>query len=107
MDLIRRAPSPALVVAVLALVLALAGAAIAGPSALERALTKTKVKTIARNEARKAVAAGAPAFAQIDQNGVVSAANSSGICGRRSPNAASLVSESAPRLLVCGLSSSS
>jgi hypothetical protein len=79
MDLIRRAPSPALVVAVLALVLALAGAAIAGPSALERALTKTKVKTIARNEARKAVAAGAPAFAQIDQNGVVSAANSSGI----------------------------
>jgi hypothetical protein len=79
MDRSRPVASPALVVALIALVLAAAGTAIAGPSALERALTKTKVKTIARKAATKAVAAHAPAFAQVDQNGVVNATNSSGI----------------------------
>lgn len=59
--------------------LAAAGTAFAGPSSYERALTKSKVKTIARKQAKKAVAAGAPVFAQIDQNGVVNAAHSSGI----------------------------
>ena len=79
MDRSRPTASQALVVALIALVFAAAGTAVAGPSSFERALTKAKVKTIARKQARKAVAAGAPVFAQVDQNGVVSAANSSGI----------------------------
>ncbi|MFN8159419.1 MAG: hypothetical protein U0R52_00025, partial [Solirubrobacterales bacterium] len=79
MDRNRPNASQVLIVALIALVLTAAGTAIAGPSSLERALTKTKVKAIARKQATKAVAAAAPAFAQVDQNGVVNAANSSGI----------------------------
>src|SRR6266511_1433412 len=43
-------PSPAIVVAVLALVAALAGTAIAGPDASTSAITKNKVKKIARQQ---------------------------------------------------------
>jgi hypothetical protein len=79
MERSRPTASQALVVALIALVFAVAGTAVAGPSSFERALTKAKVKTIARKQAHKAVAARAPIFAQVDQNGVVKAANSSGI----------------------------
>jgi hypothetical protein len=79
MDRNRPTASEALVVALIALVFAAAGTAIAEPSAFERALTKSKVRTIARKQANKAVAARAPVFAQVDQNGVVNGANSSGI----------------------------
>jgi hypothetical protein len=72
-------PSPALIVAVIALVVAAAGSALAGPGALERALTKSEVKEIAGKAAKKAVAAKAPAFAQVDKDGVVNEANSRGI----------------------------
>ena len=68
--------SPALIVAVIALVVAATGTALAGPAALERALTKSEVKAIAGKAAKKAVAARAPVFAQIDQDGIVDAANS-------------------------------
>ena len=79
MDRSRPTASQALVVALIALVFAAAGTAVAGPSSVERALTKAKVKTIARKQANKAVAAGAPVFAQVDQNGIVNAAHASGI----------------------------
>jgi len=79
MDRSRPVVSPALVVALITLVVAAAGTAVAGPSSLERALTKSKVKAIARKQATKAVATAAPVFAQIDQNGIVNSANSSGI----------------------------
>lgn len=79
MDRSRPTASQALVVALIALVFAAAGTAVAGPSSVERALTKAKVKTIARKQAKKAVAAGAPVFAQVDQNGIVNAAHASGI----------------------------
>jgi hypothetical protein len=75
----RPTASQALVVALLALVLAAAGTAIAEPSLVERALTKSKVRVIARKQANKAVAAAAPIFAQVDQNGVLNGTNSSGI----------------------------
>jgi hypothetical protein len=77
MDRSRSNVPPALVVALIALVFAAAGAALAGPASLERALPKSQVKTIADKVARKTVAAGAPAFARVDQNGVVDAANAS------------------------------
>jgi len=79
MDRNRPTATQALVVALIALILAAAGTAVAGPSSFERALTKSKVKTIAREQANKAVAAKAPVFARVDQNGVVDGASSSGI----------------------------
>jgi hypothetical protein len=46
-------PSPALVVAILALVAALAGTAVAGPGASSSAITKSKVKKIANKQITK------------------------------------------------------
>jgi hypothetical protein len=59
--MIRRRPSPALVVAVVALVAALAGTAIAGPGASTsaKAVTKAKVKKIAKKQVNKALPLGA------------------------------------------------
>jgi hypothetical protein len=48
-------PSPALVVAVFALVAALAGTAVAQPGAGTSAITKSKVKKISKKQANKAV----------------------------------------------------
>jgi hypothetical protein len=48
-----RKPSPAILVAVLALVAALAGTAVAGPDASTSAITKKKVKKIARKQINK------------------------------------------------------
>ena len=45
-------PSPAMVVACVALSFALAGSAVAGTDALNRAVTKSKVKQIAKKQAR-------------------------------------------------------
>ncbi len=75
MDRNRLRVSPALVVALAALVLAVAGTAVAGPAVLERALTKAKVRTIATKVSNKAV----PAYAHVNAAGVVDAANSKGI----------------------------
>lgn len=69
-------PSPALIVAVIALVAALAGTALAGTDGLTKAVTKSKVKKIAKTQADKRIdarvlkheplhligAAGEPAF---------------------------------------------
>jgi hypothetical protein len=53
--IISARPSPAIVVAVVALVAALAGTAIAGPGASTSALTKAKVKSIATKKANQAI----------------------------------------------------
>jgi hypothetical protein len=53
--IIRSRPSPAIIVAVVALVAALAGTAVAGPGASSSAITKSKVKTIANKQADKAI----------------------------------------------------
>jgi hypothetical protein len=50
-----RMPSPAILVAMLALVAALAGTALAGPDATPSALTKSKVKKIAKKQINKLV----------------------------------------------------
>jgi hypothetical protein len=46
-------PSPAIVVAVMALVVALAGTAVAGPGAQSSAITKKKVKKVAKKQINK------------------------------------------------------
>jgi hypothetical protein len=52
-------PSPAIIVAVVALVAALAGTAVAGPGAGSSALNKAKVKLISQKQARKVLKADA------------------------------------------------
>jgi hypothetical protein len=47
-------PSPAMVLAAIALVLAMAGTAIAGPNAISSKITKSKVKQIAKKQIKKA-----------------------------------------------------
>ena len=49
----RSRPSPAFVVAVIALTAAFAGTAIAGPDAITSAVTKSKVKQIAKKQGKK------------------------------------------------------
>jgi hypothetical protein len=51
----RSRPSPAIIVAVVALIAALAGTAMAGPDASTSVLNRAKVKNIARKQANKAV----------------------------------------------------
>jgi hypothetical protein len=50
-----RRPSPAMVLAAIALILAMAGTAIAGPDAISNKITKSKVKKIAKKQAGKVV----------------------------------------------------
>jgi len=56
----RVRPSPAMIVAALALVVALAGTAIAAPDIATRAVTKSKVKKIAKKQAKKQIRKKAP-----------------------------------------------
>jgi len=53
-------PSPALVLAALALVFAMVGTAIAGPDAISSKITKSKVKKISAKQANKAIDAAEP-----------------------------------------------
>ena len=53
-------PSPAIIVAVVALVAALAGTAIAGPGASSSKLTKAKVKLVSQKQANKVLKQEAP-----------------------------------------------
>jgi hypothetical protein len=53
-------PSPAILVAVVALVAALAGTAVAGPGATTSKLNKAKVKLISQKQAKKVLKAEAP-----------------------------------------------
>jgi hypothetical protein len=53
-------PSPALVLAALALVFAMVGTAIAGPDAISNKITKPKVKKISKKQANKAIDKAAP-----------------------------------------------
>ena len=55
MSRLSRAPSPALIVAVVALVAALAGTAIAGPGASVSKITKSKVRTISNKQIDKRI----------------------------------------------------
>jgi hypothetical protein len=83
-------PSPALVLAALALVFAMVGTAVAGPDAISDKITKPKVKKIAKKQANKAIAAAAPElavasadvvglYAHVGPTGIVTDALSSGI----------------------------
>lgn len=56
-------PSPAIIVAVVALVAALAGTAVAGPGAVSSKLTKAKVKLVSQKQARKVLKQEAPNLA--------------------------------------------
>lgn len=72
-------PSPALVVAVLALVAAVAGTAIAGPGASTSAITKSKVKKIANKQIDKRLPlTGADVDYGIHKVTVLSGANTAG-----------------------------
>ncbi len=53
-------PSPAVVIAAFALVFALVGTAVAGPDAISSKITKSKVKTISKKQANKAIDAAEP-----------------------------------------------
>jgi hypothetical protein len=53
-------PSPAIIVAVVALVAALAGTAVAGPGASTSKLNKAKVKLVSQKQAKKVLKAEAP-----------------------------------------------
>ncbi len=85
-------PSPAVVLGIIGLVLALGGTAIAGPAALSRAVTKSKVKQIAKKQANTQITQRAPdlsvasadsanptVFAHVLADGTVDTANSKGI----------------------------
>ncbi len=54
MEFTRGRPSPAIVLAVIALVFAMAGSAVAGTDALSNKITKSKVKKIAKKQINKA-----------------------------------------------------
>jgi len=71
MDRKARRPSPAMIVAVIALSGALAGTAIAGPDAITSALTKSKVKKIAAKQAKKQIKRIKHAYALVDGDGTV------------------------------------
>ena len=68
----RSRPSPALVVAVAALVAALAGTAIAGPAATTSAPSKKKVKKISRKQANKQIDKRLPLESEDIADGAVS-----------------------------------
>ena len=57
--LLERRPSPAMVVAVFALVFAMVGSAVAGTDGLSEKITKSKVKKIAKKQANKVASAAA------------------------------------------------
>lgn len=61
-------PSPAIIVAILALVAALAGSAIAGPHANTSAVTKSKLKKIATKQADKQIDERAPGLSVANAN---------------------------------------
>jgi hypothetical protein len=65
MRFLRSAPSPAMIIAALALVLALAGTAIAAPDIATRAVTKSKVKKIAKKQAKKQIRKKAPGLSVL------------------------------------------
>jgi hypothetical protein len=67
-------PSPAMVVAVLALVAALAGTAVAGPDASSSAINKKKVKKIATKQAAKQIDAQLPWRTEDIADGAVTGA---------------------------------
>lgn len=58
--IMRSRPSPAIIVAVVALVAALAGTAVAGPGAESSVINRAKVKNISAKQANKAIDARLP-----------------------------------------------
>src|SRR4051794_38590096 len=106
----RLKPSPALVLASIAVLLALTGAAIAGPRAISRALTKATVKKISKKQANALITKRAPglavasaqsaqsadsanpsAFAQVAADGTLNPANSKGLTQANLINAGPVV----------------
>jgi hypothetical protein len=68
-------PSPAIIVAVLALIAALAGTAVAGPNASTSAVSKKKVKKIAKKQAVKQINELAPGLSVANAVNAQNAAN--------------------------------
>ena len=66
MSRIPTKPSPAMVIAVIALSFAIAGTAVAGTDALKRAVTKSKVRQIAKKQANKVLNSRAGEFLAAD-----------------------------------------
>ena len=82
MGLIRTSrPSPAIVVAVLALVAALAGTALAGPNATTSAISKKKAKKIAKKQAINQINELAPGLSVAKAESADTAANASALGG--------------------------
>jgi hypothetical protein len=77
----RKRPSPALVLAVIALLIALAGSAVAGTKALTSGLTKAKVTKIAIKQANKAITARAPGLSVASAQSAGSAQNADRLDG--------------------------
>lgn len=83
-------PSPAMVVAAVALSLALAGSAVAGTEAISHSkLTKSKVKSIAKKQAKKVVKQKAPGLSVANAQNATTSAN--GAAGHGEFNAAGAV----------------
>ena len=75
----RSRPSPAMIVAVVALSFAIVGTAIAGPDALTSAITKSKVKKIAKKQIKKL----APGLSVANAENAVNAQNAETVNGAR------------------------
>ena len=82
MRFLNARPSPAIVVAVLALVFAMVGSAVAGTDGLSSKITKSKVKQIAKKQANKQINKKAPGLAVDSANTAGLAADSNALGGR-------------------------
>lgn len=86
-------PSPAIVVAALALVAALAGTAVAGPDASTSAISKKKVKKIAEKQAINQINELAPGLSVANADTAASAVNANALGGKPAGAYASSASE--------------
>jgi hypothetical protein len=77
----RTKPSPAMVVAVIALSFALVGTAIAGPDAITSAVTKSKVKKIDKKQAKKQIRKKAPGLSVANAVNAQNAVNADTVDG--------------------------
>ena len=89
----RRSPSAALVVALVALCFAVAGSAVAGTEALKRAVSGVEVKRIAKREAVKVFAARERQLVRGDAIGAGANASAAGIDDFTTPTYTTVLSE--------------
>ena len=87
MQLFRRRPSAAFIVAVFALSFAIVGSAIAGTDASKKALSKSQVKKIAKKQANKQINKKAPGLSVAHATTADSATSATTATNADSPNA--------------------